>query len=92
MRTRLGLAARKLLPFRSAGRSSVSARRSRVGIGGLLGAGLAAVGAVVLIGQILASRTTQAAVEAVRSMQAHEEPLAGGAGAIVEKLAAYDRT
>lgn len=67
-------------------------RRPRLGVGGHLGIGLAAVGSVVLLGQVLASHTTRNAVEAVRDMQAHDEPLAARAGAIIEKLAAYDRT
>ncbi|HYK25494.1 MAG TPA: hypothetical protein VEV18_04500, partial [Steroidobacteraceae bacterium] len=67
-------------------------RRPRLGVGGYLGVGLAAVGSVVLIGHSLASHTTRAAVEAVHAMQAHDEPLAARSGAIVEKLAAYDRT
>ena len=67
-------------------------KRPRLGLGGHLALGLAAVGFVVLFGQILASRTTRAAVEAVHAMQAHDEPLAARSDAIVEKLAAYDRT
>ena len=71
---------------------AVKLRRLRLGVGGYLGVGLAAVGLVVFVGQVLASRTTRAAVEAVHAMQAHDEPLAARSGAIVEKLAAYDRT
>jgi diguanylate cyclase (GGDEF)-like protein len=70
----------------------VRLRRPRLGVGGHLGVGLAAVGFVVLVGQVLASHTTRAAVEAVHAMQAHDEPLAARSDAIVEKLAAYDRT
>ncbi|HEY2590336.1 MAG TPA: EAL domain-containing protein [Steroidobacteraceae bacterium] len=70
----------------------MSLGRPRLGVGGYLGVGLAAVGVVVVVGQVLASHTTRAAVEAVHAMQRHDEPLATGAGAIVEKLASYDRT
>ncbi len=72
--------------------SALRLERLRLGVGGHLGLGLAAVGSVVLLGQVLASHTTRAAVQAVRDMQAHDAPLAMSAGAIVEKLAAYDRT
>jgi diguanylate cyclase (GGDEF)-like protein len=52
---------------------------------------LAVVAAVILVGHALATRTTQEAVEAVRTMQNVHEPLARRASAIVEKLVAYDR-
>ncbi len=67
------------------------ARPYRLGVGGHLALGLAAVGCVVLLGQIIASRTTRAAVDAVSSMQARYEPLMRRAGVVIEKLAAYDR-
>lgn len=73
-------------------RYAATLRHPRLGVGGHLGVGLAAVGLVVFIGQVLASHTTQNAVEAVHAMQAHDEPLAARSGSIVEKLAAYDRT
>src|SRR5437764_9381330 len=63
----------------------------RLGIGGRLALGLAAVCAVVVWGHILATRTTRIAVEAVRSMQTEHEPRAQRASAVVESLVAYDR-
>jgi hypothetical protein len=63
----------------------------RLGIGGRLGLGLAAVCAVVVWGHVLATRTTRIAVEAVRSMQTEHEPRAQRASAVVESLVAYDR-
>ncbi|MGH8228635.1 MAG: hypothetical protein ACREU3_12175, partial [Steroidobacteraceae bacterium] len=68
------------------------ARRSGFGLGTHLALGLAAVAAVVIAGQILASRTTRIAVNDVRGMQTHDQPLAFRAGVVIEKLAAYDRT
>jgi len=74
---------------------SVNAARAwrslRLGIGMRLALGLAAVGAVILVGHKLATETTRNAVEAVRSMQRDHEPLARQAGTLVEKLVAYDR-
>ncbi|HTV49832.1 MAG TPA: EAL domain-containing protein [Steroidobacteraceae bacterium] len=66
-------------------------RRLRPGIGTHLVLSLAAVGSVVVAGQLLASRTTRNAVAAVRSMQADYEPLVRAAGTIITKLNAYDR-
>ena len=63
----------------------------RLGIGGRLALGLAAVCAVVVWGHILATRTTRIAVQAVRSMQTEHEPRAQRASAVVESLVAYDR-
>ncbi|MGH8298371.1 MAG: putative bifunctional diguanylate cyclase/phosphodiesterase [Steroidobacteraceae bacterium] len=65
--------------------------RPRFGIGTRLTLGLAAVAAVVVVAHVLATRTTRAAVEAVRSMRTQHEPLAHRAGAILERLSAYDR-
>ncbi len=65
--------------------------RARFGIGARLTLGLAAVAAVVVVAHVLATRTTRAAVEAVRSMRTRNEPLAHRASAILEKLGAYDR-
>src|SRR5579883_1856011 len=65
--------------------------RPRFGIGTRLTLGLAAVAAVVVGAHLLATRTTRAAVEAVRSMRARHEPLAHRASAILDKLSAYDR-
>jgi diguanylate cyclase (GGDEF)-like protein len=69
-----------------------SRRRPRLGLGSHLAAGFAAVGIVVLVGQIVSRRTTQTAVEAVRSMQAHYEPLAVRSGIVIDRLTAFDRT
>src|SRR5512140_1146717 len=76
----------------SAAPSGGSRFRLRLGIGGRLGLGLAAVTAVIVWGHILASRTTRIAVESVRSMQTEHEPRAQRASAVVEALAAEDRT
>src|ERR1700704_6502318 len=65
--------------------------RLRLGIGGRLALGLAAVSAVIVWGHILATRTTRIAVQAVRSMQTEHEPQAQKASAVVESLVAYDR-
>jgi diguanylate cyclase (GGDEF)-like protein len=65
--------------------------RARFGIGTRLTLGLAAVAAVVVVAHVLATRTTRAAVEAVRNMRTRHEPLAHRASAILEKLSAYDR-
>ncbi|HEX8758244.1 MAG TPA: EAL domain-containing protein [Steroidobacteraceae bacterium] len=65
--------------------------RARFGIGARLILGLAAVAAVVMVAHVLATRTTRAAVEAVRSMRTRHEPLAHRASAILERLSAYDR-
>ena len=53
--------------------------------------GLAAVAAVILVGHMLAARTTRQAAQAVRSMQSRSEPLARRANAVLETLVAYDR-
>jgi diguanylate cyclase (GGDEF)-like protein len=72
--------------------SSSHARRSlKLGIGGRLALGLAAVAAVILIGHTLATETTRRAVAAVRDMQHQHEPMARRAGVIIERLVAYDR-
>jgi diguanylate cyclase (GGDEF)-like protein len=65
--------------------------RPRFGIGTRLTLGLAVVAAVVLVAHVLATRTTRAAVEAVRSMRDLHEPLAHRASVILENLSAYDR-
>src|SRR5450755_1017889 len=73
---------------------SVMARnpaRLRLGIGSRLALGLAAVAAVILIGQGLATQTTRQAVQSLRSMQFEHEPQARRAQAVSDKLAAYDR-
>ncbi len=66
-------------------------RLPRLGIGWRLTLGLAAVAAILIIGEELAARTTRAALEAVRSMQNEHEPLANSANAVLGKLLAYDR-
>jgi len=68
-----------------------SPRSPRLGIGWRLGLGLAAVTAVLLLGESLATRTARQALEAVRSMQTEDEPLANRANAVLEELIAYDR-
>ena len=65
--------------------------RPRFGIATRLTLGLAAVAAVVMVAHVLATRTTRAAVEAVRSMRTRHEPLAHRASVILEELSAYDR-
>jgi diguanylate cyclase (GGDEF)-like protein len=65
--------------------------RLRLGIGGRLALGLAAVATVIVWGHILATRTTRIAVDAVRSMQTEHEPRALHASAVMESLVAYDR-
>jgi diguanylate cyclase (GGDEF)-like protein len=65
--------------------------RLRLGIGGRLALGLAAVATVIAWGHILATRTTRNAVDAVRSMQTEHEPRALHASAVMESLVAYDR-
>ena len=62
-----------------------------LGIAWRLGLGLAAVAAVLVGGEVLATRTTRDALEAVRAMQNEHEPLANSADAVLEKLVAYDR-
>ncbi|HEY7995486.1 MAG TPA: GGDEF domain-containing protein, partial [Steroidobacteraceae bacterium] len=62
-----------------------------LGIAWRLGLGLAAVAAVLVGGEVFATRTTREALEAVRLMQNEHEPLASRADAVLEKLVAYDR-
>jgi len=66
-------------------------RGPRLGIGWRLGLGLAAVAAVLVFGESLATRTAGEALDAVRSMQNEHEPLANRANAVLERLLAYDR-
>ncbi|HEY6454151.1 MAG TPA: EAL domain-containing protein [Steroidobacteraceae bacterium] len=63
----------------------------RLGVGAHLALGMAIMGAVVLVGQVVTNRITHTAVEAVSSLQLRYEPEARRAGAIIEKLAAFDR-
>jgi diguanylate cyclase (GGDEF)-like protein len=59
-------------------------------IGWRLAIGLAAVAAVLVASEILATRTTREALEAVRVMTSEHEPLASSANAVLERLVAYD--
>ncbi len=62
-----------------------------LGIAWRLGLGLAAVAAVLIGADVLVTRTTHDALEAVRVMQHEHEPLAERADAVLEKLVAFDR-
>jgi len=66
-------------------------RLPRLGVGARLGLGLAAVAAVLVVGEMLATHTSRAALEAVRSMQTEHEPLANRASAVLVRLVDYDR-
>jgi diguanylate cyclase (GGDEF)-like protein len=66
-------------------------RAPRLGIAWRLLLGLAAVAAVLVAGEELATRTTRTALEALRSMQQDHQPLARSASTVLEKLAAFDR-
>ena len=66
-------------------------RAPRLGVGARLALGLAAVAAVLVAGEILATRTAREALEAVRSMQNEHEPLASRASAVLVRLIDYDR-
>jgi diguanylate cyclase (GGDEF)-like protein len=65
--------------------------RLRLGIGARLALGLAAVAAVILIGQGLARQNTRLAVQALRDMQVETEPQARRAATAARKLEGYDR-
>ena len=62
-----------------------------LGIAWRLGLGLTAIAAVLVGAEVLATRTTRDALEAVRLMQSEQEPLASRADAVLDKLVAYDR-
>jgi diguanylate cyclase (GGDEF)-like protein len=66
-------------------------RGLRLGVGWRLLLGMTAVAAVLVAGELLATRTTRTALTAVRSMQSEHEPLASAAGALLEQLVAFDR-
>jgi diguanylate cyclase (GGDEF)-like protein len=66
-------------------------RAPRLGVGARLALGLAAVAAVLVAGEILATRTAREALQAVRSMQSEHEPLASRASAVLVRLVDYDR-
>ena len=76
---------------RRVSRSGFARRYLRVGIGGRLALGLAAVAAVILIGHTLATETTRKAVAAVRSVQRDHEPITRRAATVAEKLVGFDR-
>ncbi len=61
-----------------------------LGIGWRLALGLAAVAVVLVASEILSTRTTREALDAVRVMQNEHEPLASSANAVLERLVAYD--
>ena len=63
----------------------------RLGVGARLGLGLAVVAALLLVGETLATRTSRAALDAVRSMQTEHEPLASRASTVLVRLVDYDR-
>lgn len=81
-------AARTAAPQRRAWRPRVP----RLGVGARLALGLAAVAAVLVAGEILATRTAREALQAVRGMQNEHEPLASRASAVLARLVDYDRT
>jgi len=66
-------------------------RAPRLGIGWRLILGLTAVAAVLIAGEVLATRTAREALTAVWSMQNEHEPLASAANLVLERLVAYDR-
>ena len=66
-------------------------RAPRLGVGARLALGLAAVAAVLVAGEILATRTAREALQAVRGMQNEHEPLASRASAVLARLVDYDR-
>jgi diguanylate cyclase (GGDEF)-like protein len=87
---------RDLTPHVDAASRARPARRPRsgsplLGIAWRLGLGLTAVAAVLIGAEVLSTRTTRDALEAVRAMQNEHEPLARGADAVLERLVAYDR-
>lgn len=66
--------------------------RLRLGVGGHLALGVAAVALVVVAAHFVAEKTTRTAIEAVGDVQREHVPLARHASEVVERLAAYDRT
>jgi diguanylate cyclase (GGDEF)-like protein len=66
-------------------------RGPRFGIGWRLLVGFAAVAAVLVAGEDLATRTTRTTLTTLRSMQLEHEPLARSASAVLEQLVAFDR-
>src|SRR6516164_1103564 len=82
---------RAIAPAGSPARPAWRLRVPRLGIGWRLILGLTAVAAVLIGAQVLATRTTREALDAVRSMQNEHEPVASAANLVLEKLVAYDR-
>jgi len=78
-------------PRPAAGRRTRRWRVPRLGVGSRLALGLAAVAAVLVAGELLATRTSREALAAVRSMQNEHEPLASRASAVLVRLVDYDR-
>jgi len=72
-------------------RRSWRPRAPRLGIGWRLILGLTAVAAVLIAGEVLATRSAREALTAVWSMQNEHEPLASAANLVLERLVAYDR-
>ena len=72
-------------------RSAWRTRMPRLGVGSRLALGLAAVAAVLVVGEVLATRTAREALDALRTMQKNNEPLAGRASAVLVRLVAFDR-
>lgn len=64
---------------------------ARLGIRTSLILGLTVVTLVILVGYGLSSQTASRAAQAVRRMQALNEPLAQGANLLLERLTAFDR-
>ena len=79
---------RRRAPHRGA--CACGAAASYLSIGWRLALGLAAVAAVLVASEILATRTTREALDAVRVMQSEHEPLASSANAVLERLVAFD--
>lgn len=73
-------------------RRSWRLRTPRLGVGARLALGLAAVAAVLVAAEMLATRTTREALQAVRSMQNEHEPLASRASAVLVRLIDFDRS
>ena len=70
---------RAIAPAGSPARPAWRLRVPRLGIGWRLILGLTAVAAVLIGAQVLATRTTREALDAVRSMQNEHEPVASAA-------------
>jgi len=84
-------AARTAAPRPAARRRAWLPRAPRLGVGARLALGLAAVAAVLVAGELLATRSAREALQAVRAMQNEHEPLASRASAVLARLVDYDR-